>query len=95
MSLPIDLGAEAAAELARAQSLFGSFNGPHEGWAVIFEELDELWDEVRASKPGSDRTKMRKPPDVGIIASLVRARTVMLPPEADQALIKARRSALM
>ncbi len=27
------------------------FNSPHEGWAVIWEELDELWDEVRADRP--------------------------------------------
>jgi hypothetical protein len=24
-------------------------NSPHEGWAVIREELDELWDHVRAN----------------------------------------------
>jgi hypothetical protein len=32
---------------------------PHEGYAVILEELDELWDEVRASKPGADCATMR------------------------------------
>jgi hypothetical protein len=25
------------------------FNSSHEGWAVIWEELDEMWDEVRAN----------------------------------------------
>lgn len=34
-------------ELAAAQAKFPRFNGPHEGWAVIREELDELWDLVR------------------------------------------------
>lgn len=29
-----------------------SFNSPHEGWAVIREELDELWDEVRRKGGG-------------------------------------------
>ena len=24
-----------------------AFNSPHEGWAVIFEEVEELWQEVR------------------------------------------------
>jgi hypothetical protein len=37
------------------------FNSPHEGYAVILEELDELWDEVRAWQPAdSNRAEMRK-----------------------------------
>ena len=24
-----------------------SFNSPHEGYAVLLEELDELWDEIK------------------------------------------------
>lgn len=42
-------------ELERATEKFGEFNGTHEGWAIIKEELDELvmtinyklWDEVK------------------------------------------------
>jgi hypothetical protein len=34
-------------ELARARSKFGAFASAHEGYAVILEELDELWTEVR------------------------------------------------
>lgn len=52
------LGVEAAAELYKAQQKHAPMHSPHEGWAVIWEELDELWDEVRAQKP--DRAKMRK-----------------------------------
>ena len=51
---------EAGDELVRAQDLFPAFHGPHEGYAVILEELDELWQEVKASKPGADRSAMRK-----------------------------------
>jgi hypothetical protein len=36
-------------ELSRALERFDSFNSPHEGWAVIREELDELWDHVKAN----------------------------------------------
>lgn len=35
------------AELARAESRFPPFNSGHEGYAVILEELDELWNEIR------------------------------------------------
>ena len=32
-------------------------HGPHEGYAVILEELDELWEEVKSQHP--DRQRMR------------------------------------
>jgi hypothetical protein len=34
-------------EVERAAKKFAPFNSPHEGWAVIKEELDELWEHVR------------------------------------------------
>ena len=54
------LGVEATAELARAMEKHAPMHSLHEGYAVIFEELDELWDEVRAWQPGSDLTEARK-----------------------------------
>lgn len=36
-------------EMESAKNKHDPFNGPHEGWAVLFEELDELWDEVKAN----------------------------------------------
>lgn len=35
------------AELARAQESFGPFASAHEGYAVLLEEVDELWHEVK------------------------------------------------
>lgn len=34
-------------EYDRATAKFEQFNSAHEGYAVILEELNELWDEVR------------------------------------------------
>jgi hypothetical protein len=34
-------------EVQRAIELHGPLSGPHEGFAVIREELDELWDAVK------------------------------------------------
>jgi len=43
--------ADVAKALAKAQAKHAPMRGPHEGYAVILEELDELWDEVRKRKP--------------------------------------------
>ncbi len=34
-------------ELKRARHMHGPVNSIHEGYAVILEELDEVWDEVK------------------------------------------------
>lgn len=38
------------AELHRAAEKFGDFNSAHEDYAVIREELDELWDAIKNKK---------------------------------------------
>jgi hypothetical protein len=43
-------------ELARAREKFPAFHSAHEGYAVLMEELDELWDEIRAN---GSRERMR------------------------------------
>jgi len=50
--------AEVEEELGRAQDKFSPFNSAHEGYAVILEELDELWQEVK-DKTGEPH-KMRE-----------------------------------
>ena len=45
---------DVAIELNKAISRFAPFNSPHEGWAVIREELDELWDHVKANTGTGD-----------------------------------------
>ena len=43
--------AEVRAEFVRAQR-YGAFHSEHEGYAVIQEEVDELWDAVKANDWG-------------------------------------------
>lgn len=48
-------------EVRRAKQLWPRpFSCAHEGWAVILEELDELWDEVKLNQKKRDLDKMRK-----------------------------------
>lgn len=50
----------ASDELVRATGLHRhKFNSAHEGYAVILEELDELWDEVKKNGQKRDIQKMR------------------------------------
>ncbi len=47
-------------ELERAESRFAPFNSSHEGYAVIKEELDELWDEIKNNKSPDTLKRQRK-----------------------------------
>lgn len=42
---------EVEEELERASAEFGPFRSPHEGYAILKEEVDELWDDVKCSAP--------------------------------------------
>jgi hypothetical protein len=45
-------------EIRRAVSLHGPMKSLHEGYAVILEEMDELWDEVKL------KAKLRDPENI-------------------------------
>jgi hypothetical protein len=44
---------EVERELIRATDIYEPMHSPHEGYAVLLEEVHELWALVRASKPAS------------------------------------------
>ena len=54
-------------ELERATAKFGAFASTHEGYAVILEELDELWLEVR-SKTGTKESQYAEAMQVAAMA---------------------------
>mgnify|MGYP000894370204 CR=1 FL=1 len=51
---------EVNTEINRAMALYPKFNSTHEGYAVILEELDEVWEEVKKSKVSHGNESMRK-----------------------------------
>jgi hypothetical protein len=48
------------AEVEQAISKYPPFNSAHEGWAILREELDELWDEVKKSPKTRSVEKMHE-----------------------------------
>ena len=53
----MDIIQEIKTELDRANNLYPPFKSLHEAYAVILEELDEFWDEVKKKHPDSKNTK--------------------------------------
>ncbi len=45
-------------ELQRATGKFGPFNSAHEGYAVILEELDEAWTEIKRNNLSAAQAEM-------------------------------------
>ena len=44
-------------EIRKARERFAPFNSAHEGYAVIAEELDELWADVKANRTNDARSE--------------------------------------
>lgn len=45
-------------ELDRAMSEYGPFHSAHEGYAVLLEELDEVWDEIKRNDARRTREEL-------------------------------------
>lgn len=56
-SMTQSMAVEIDSELWMARHTYGPMRSAHEGFAILLEEVDELWDEVK--KKESDRAKMR------------------------------------
>ncbi len=41
-------------EFVKASAANGRFHGPHEGYGVLLEEVDELWDNIKCNAPPSE-----------------------------------------
>jgi NTP pyrophosphatase (non-canonical NTP hydrolase) len=51
---------ELEAELTRATAKYPPFNSAHEGYAVLAEEVDELWQHVKVKQGSRDVEAMRR-----------------------------------
>ena len=47
-------------EIIQAKQKFPPFNSMHEGYAVILEELDEAWDQIKADNTEKACAEMRQ-----------------------------------
>jgi len=59
-------------ELQNAFSKFGAFHNAHEGYAVILEELDELWENVKLNQKNPERNLFMKKEAVQVAAMALR-----------------------
>jgi len=50
---------EVMVEIGAATTLWPPFNSAHEGYAVLLEEVDELWAHVKTNQNRRDVTAMR------------------------------------
>jgi NTP pyrophosphatase (non-canonical NTP hydrolase) len=60
MGVGNEIAQEFMAEYYRAREKFAPFNSAHEGYAVIKEELDELWDAIKKKQHQQNPELMRK-----------------------------------
>ena len=73
-----EVAEEIVAEASRASALFPPMNSPHEAAAVIREEFDEYWDEVKkhnTSKSDRDTRPRQREELIQLAAMCIRAIT--------------------
>lgn len=51
---------EVMGETSKAMGMWPPMNSAHEGWGVLSEEMDELWEHVKLKQQSRDLAAMRK-----------------------------------
>ncbi|MEN6610899.1 MAG: hypothetical protein ABFC24_08650 [Methanoregulaceae archaeon] len=67
-----EIALEGAAEAFRAATIHPPMNSLHEGYAVILEEVDELWECVRMKEDDVKRPRMARGEAIQVIAMGIR-----------------------
>lgn len=71
---------EVRAEVNRANDIHGGYHSAHEAYAVLLEEVDEFWEEVRRKRSERSPARMREEL-VQVAAVAVRAIEALAPLE--------------
>lgn len=76
-----DVCNEVANEVTRARTLHKPFNSLHEAWAVLLEEVDELWEQVKINprklSASAVRRRQKKLREEAIQVAAMGVRTVL------------------
>lgn len=59
-------------EVDRATLMYPTFNSAHEGWAILKEEVDELWEAVKMKDSDEDRVGAMKEEAIQVGAMAIR-----------------------
>lgn len=60
------------AEFFKATKKFGSFHNAHEGYAVLLEEVDELWENIKLNQKTENRIELIKEEAIQVSAMAIR-----------------------
>ena len=60
------------AETAMALAVHGEFRSAHEGFAILKEEVDELWDEIKRKENDPERKRNMKQEAIQVGAMAVK-----------------------
>jgi len=59
-------------EVIDAQSKWDQFNSLHEAYAVVLEEVDELWEEVKRSQKNQEHVELARREAIQVAAMAIR-----------------------
>ena len=59
-------------EFINATKKFGTFNNAHEGYAVLLEEVDELWDNIKLNQNTPNRLNLIQKEAIQVGAMAIR-----------------------
>ena len=70
--LAANLSEEIYEEFVRASSKFPAFASEHEGYAIILEEVDELWEAIKLNQKNPKRHIMCRKESIQVGAMILR-----------------------